>query len=216
MSSASSSASATSEPAKPAPRKRVPAEERREQVLVVAAEVIARDGMHAASTAEIAKKSGISHAYLFRLFPTKDELLVAVALQNAHGIRLGMVRAGERARARGEQPLVDMAQEFQDMLGDRTRLQVMLQSISAAASIPALGDRLRAEWEGIVEDIERLSGAGPDDTRAFMAQGMLLMTITGLGAQEATWVERLHHGPLPCDPGQIVVTSLEQSSSAPS
>ena len=72
-------ASSTEQTGRPTPRKRVPAEERREDVLRVAAEVIARDGMHAASTAEIAKRAGISHAYLFRLFPTKDELLLAVS-----------------------------------------------------------------------------------------------------------------------------------------
>ncbi|MBJ7473148.1 MAG: TetR family transcriptional regulator, partial [Solirubrobacteraceae bacterium] len=44
-----------------APRKRVPAEERREDVLAIAAQVVARDGMHAASTAEIARLAGMSH-----------------------------------------------------------------------------------------------------------------------------------------------------------
>jgi AcrR family transcriptional regulator len=188
---------------KPVPRKRVPAEERREQILAAAAEVVARDGMHAASTAEIARLSGISHAYLFRLFPTKEELVIAVAVTNSRTMHSAMAHAGEAAKAHGEDPLAAMAQTYQELLRDRVQLQVMLQSISASAGMPALGDRMREEWESIVVDIERISGAGPDDARAFLAQGMLLLVISGLGAEESAWATRLHHGPLPCAPGQI-------------
>lgn len=189
--------------AKPAPRKRVPAEERREQIIAAAADVIARDGMHAASTAEIARRSGISHAYLFRLFPTKEELLIEVAMANGRAMHSGMVAAGERAKALGEDPLLAMGQEFQELLRNRTLLQVSLQSISAASSIPALGERLRESWEQVVTDIERISGGTPDEVRAFLAQGMLLKIIAGLGAEESDWAVRLHHGPLPCSPGQL-------------
>jgi AcrR family transcriptional regulator len=200
---------------KPASRKRVPAEERREQVLAAAAQVVARDGMHAASTAEIARLSGISHAYLFRLFPTKEDLIIAVAVANSRAMHSAMNHAGEAAKARGEEPLMAMAEEYQELLRDRTQLQVMLQSISASASIPALGDRMRAEWEGIVVDIERISGAGPDDARAFLAQGMLLLVISGLGAEESDWATRLHHGPLPCAPGQIGIGTVLTADDPP-
>lgn len=185
---------------KPAPRKRVPAEERREDVLSVAAQVVARDGMHAASTAEIARLSGMSHAYLFRLFPTKEDLLLEVARRCCVTMREEMVGAGEKANAAGEDPLVAMGLRWAELLEDRTLLQVSLQSISAAQVMPALGAQLRDAWELIVTDIERISGADVDEVRGFIAQGMLLKIISGLGAEQSPWVERLHHGPLPCTP----------------
>ena len=169
-------------------------------MLRVAAEVIARDGMHAASTAEIAKRAGISHAYLFRLFPTKDELLLAVSHRCGDAMHQSMLKAGERAKGRGEDPLVAMALEWTNQLTDQTNLLVSLQSITASRSVPALGDRLRDAWGEVVADIARISGAGPDEVRAFVAQGMLLQVIAALGAEQTEWASWLHHGPLPCDP----------------
>ncbi|MBJ7473187.1 MAG: TetR/AcrR family transcriptional regulator, partial [Solirubrobacteraceae bacterium] len=157
-------------------------------------------GMHAASTAEIARLAGMSHAYLFRLFPTKEELLLEVARRCSVRMREEMVGAGETATAAGEDPLVAMGLRWVELLEDRTLLQVSLQSISAAQAIPELGEQLRAAWELLVTDIERISGAGTDEVRAFIAQGMLLKIISGLGAEQAPWVERLHDGPLPCTP----------------
>lgn len=188
---------------KPAPRKRVPADERREDVLRVAAEVVARDGMHAASTAEVARLAGMSHAYLFRLYPTKEALLLEVARRGCITMREEMIGAGERARISGEDPLAAMGARWIELLEDRTLLQVSLQSISAAQAMPALGVQLREAWEQIVVDIERVSGAPVDDVRAFIAEGMLLKIISGLGAEQSPWVERLHGGPLPCTPAQV-------------
>lgn len=188
----------TEQTPRPAPRKRVPAEERREDVLRVAAEVIARDGMHAASTAEIAKRAGISHAYLFRLFPKKEDLLLAVSHRCGDAMHQAMIGAGERAKARGEDPLVAMGIEWTNQLTDHTNLLVSMQSITASRSIPELGDRLREAWGEVVDDIARLSGGSPDEVRAFVAQGMLLQVISALGAEESDWATWLHHGPLPC------------------
>ena len=54
------------------------AADRREAVLQAAMPVMSERGINASPTAEIAKRAGISHAYLFRLFPTKTDLAVAV------------------------------------------------------------------------------------------------------------------------------------------
>lgn len=195
----------TAGPARPArPRKRHTADERRDQILQVAAKIIARDGMHGASTAEIAREAGISHAYLFRIFPTKEALQIAVAADCGMQMHATMMQAGERARARGEEPLVAMGQAFQDFLADRTRLRVSLQAIAAAESIPALGTSLRASWELVISDLERVSGAAPAELRAFIAQGMLLKIIAGLGAEHSDWVVRLHGSALPCPIEQIL------------
>jgi AcrR family transcriptional regulator len=50
---------------------------RREAIVTAAAVEFAVHGLHGGSTARIARQAGISHAYLFRFFPTKRELFLA-------------------------------------------------------------------------------------------------------------------------------------------
>lgn len=62
------------------PRSRKPradAERNRERILAVAKEVFARDGA-AASLDDIARRSGIGNATLYRHFPSRDDLIEAV------------------------------------------------------------------------------------------------------------------------------------------
>src|SRR3954451_16987179 len=58
-------------------RSRSTAEERREQVLAAAVSEFAARGLEAATTSDIAKRAGISQAYVLRLFPSKGELFLA-------------------------------------------------------------------------------------------------------------------------------------------
>ncbi|MFK0193681.1 helix-turn-helix domain-containing protein [Kitasatospora sp. NPDC090308] len=55
------------------------ADQRREVVVRVAVEVFAREGFHAATTAAIAERAGVSQPYLFRLFATKRAVFLAAA-----------------------------------------------------------------------------------------------------------------------------------------
>src|SRR5580704_10052624 len=56
---------------------RLTAPERREQILEAAVAVFAERGYEGASTDVIARMAGISQPYLFRLFGTKRELIIA-------------------------------------------------------------------------------------------------------------------------------------------
>lgn len=57
---------------------RVPAAQRRQQILEAATELFARQGFHGTTTRQIAEKVGIKEIILFRLFPTKQDLYWAV------------------------------------------------------------------------------------------------------------------------------------------
>jgi AcrR family transcriptional regulator len=57
---------------------RITAGERRERVLEAALTAFAAGGLDGTSTQDIARRAGISQAYLFRLFPTKKALFLAV------------------------------------------------------------------------------------------------------------------------------------------
>jgi AcrR family transcriptional regulator len=56
---------------------RADAQRNRERIIAAALEVFAEQGLEA-STAEIAKHAGVGEATLFRRFPTKDDLILAI------------------------------------------------------------------------------------------------------------------------------------------
>src|ERR1700744_3599683 len=60
------------------------ADERRADLLRAALPLFARHGFEGASTEAGARDAGISHPYLFRLFPTKKALFIAL-LQHGFG-----------------------------------------------------------------------------------------------------------------------------------
>jgi AcrR family transcriptional regulator len=57
---------------------RVPAAQRRQQILEVATGLFARQGFHGTTTRQIAEQVGVKEIILFRLFPTKRDLYWAV------------------------------------------------------------------------------------------------------------------------------------------
>lgn len=62
-------------------RRHVPSDERRRQILSVAAELFARRGFAGTTTRQIADAVGTSETVLFRLFPSKEALYTAILEQ---------------------------------------------------------------------------------------------------------------------------------------
>src|SRR5262245_26654255 len=59
-------------------RGRLPASDRRTQILAAALEVFAEQGFHGTRTRELAQRAGVSEALVFRHFPTKEALIRAI------------------------------------------------------------------------------------------------------------------------------------------
>lgn len=57
---------------------RVPAVDRRHQILTVATELFARQGYQGTTTRQIAEQAGVNEAIIFRHFPSKQELYWAI------------------------------------------------------------------------------------------------------------------------------------------
>src|SRR5215208_3619108 len=114
------------------------AEDRREAVLAAAMPVMASRGIHASPTAEVAKQAGISHAYLFRLFPTKSDLAIAVVERANQRIYDALSAAGAGVDGSGEEKLHAMGMAYSELLEDRELLLVQLHSHAAAAEDEAL------------------------------------------------------------------------------
>jgi AcrR family transcriptional regulator len=59
-------------------KKRIPKEDRREQILLIASEIFSQKGFNGATTKEIADTAGVSEAIIFRHFPNKQALYSAI------------------------------------------------------------------------------------------------------------------------------------------
>jgi len=68
-------------------RKRVSAEDRRQQILRVAMGLFARQGYRGTTTHQISQKAGINEAIIFRHFPRKEDLYWAVIERNCGSSR---------------------------------------------------------------------------------------------------------------------------------
>src|SRR4029077_9092023 len=108
-----------------ASRIRSTAEERRTELLAAALSEFAVGGLHGTSTEAIAKRAGISHAYLFRLFGTKKQLFIACA--HLCRMRVGETFAAAAIGAAPTERLASMGQAYVEMLADRELLLSQMQ-----------------------------------------------------------------------------------------
>src|SRR3954471_13074098 len=112
------------------------ADARREEILEAAMAVFAERGFRGASTAEVARAAGLSQAYLFKLFPTKGALVVAVVERCHERTLAGFHAAADEARVSGEDPLEAMGRAYVAMLADSSALLAQLQAHAAAVTDP--------------------------------------------------------------------------------
>jgi AcrR family transcriptional regulator len=179
-------------PSATSPRILSTADERRETILQAAERVFAARGLHGTPTTEVAKAAGISQAYLFRLFPTKAELFAALTQRVNDRVHETMARAAAEAKAAGEDPMMAMGKAYIGLLQDRNLLLVQLHA-HGASDDPAIRDQMRRCFARLVDLVERETDAGPDEIRAFFAEGMLLNVLAAMGAEQldAHWAKVL-------------------------
>jgi AcrR family transcriptional regulator len=171
-------------PASPLSRTLSTAEERRETILQAAERVFAARGLHGTPTMEIAKAAGISQAYLFRLFPTKAELFIALVQRCNARIHRTFVEAAAAAKAAGEEVLPAMGRAYIGLLADRDLLLGQLHAFAACDDEPVRAE-MRRGFARLVELVERESGATPDEVRTFFAHGMLINVLAAMRAEDS-------------------------------
>src|ERR1700735_2697673 len=152
-------------------RQRMPAAERRELVLEAAMADFAVHGLAGTSTENVARRAGISQPYLFRLFPTKKALFLALIDRCFGRVQETFVAAaGDMA---GDEALSAMADSYTRLLDDRTLLLLQMQ-IYAACSDPEIRDATRAAYKKLWEMVERITGLPFQTVVDFFAVGMLM------------------------------------------
>ncbi|MFM9127021.1 MAG: TetR/AcrR family transcriptional regulator [Solirubrobacterales bacterium] len=184
--------SQVSTPKKKAPRVLRRSEDRRPELVDAALVEFARKGLYGTPTTAIAARAGISQAYLFRLFPTKEDLFIACVEQAYERVRDELARAGEPHRGDPEAALDAMGDAYDGMLEDGTMLANQLHSY-AACQEPAVREAVQENFGAIVETIREVSGASDEAVQAFVAHGMLMNVIGAIGVadSEAPWARAL-------------------------
>jgi AcrR family transcriptional regulator len=158
-------------------RVRMSAGERREQVLEAALGQFAVRGMAGTSTEDVARVAGISQPYLFRLFPTKKALFVALVERCFRRVEDTFTAAA--GDAVGEEALQAMGEAYHRLLEDRTLLLLQMQAY-AASDDPEIRAATRAGYKKLWNLVERLTGLPFEPVMEFFAMGMLMNVAAAL------------------------------------
>lgn len=153
------------------------AQERRELVLEAALAEFAIGGLAGTSTEDVARRAGISQPYLFRLYPTKKALFLALVKRCFAKIQ-DTFAAAARDKT-GQDALMAMGDAYRELLADRTLLLVQLQAYAACAD-EQIRAETRAGYKHTWELAERLTGLPFQQIVDFFAMGMLMNVAAAL------------------------------------
>ena len=173
-------------------RVRMSADERRELVLEAALREFAVSGFAGTSTENVARRAGISQPYLFRLFPTKKELFLALVERCFRRVEAAFKAAAEDLT--GDAALEAMGNAYESLLEDRTLLLLQMQAY-AACDDPAIRAATRAGYKKLWMLVERLTGLPFERVVEFFAMGMLMnvaaaMDLPAVDERWTTWCPR--------------------------
>jgi AcrR family transcriptional regulator len=181
-----------------APRKRVPAAERREELIAAAVHEFARGGLHGTPVERIARRVGVAQPYVFSLFPTKRELFLAALERSFHLIADTFTRAAaDFAAARAPSEHADTLEALgsaykQLLMSDRDYLMLQHQCY-AACDDEVVRALVRRRYAELVELVRELSGADGEQLDDFFRHGMAHNVAAALGVDElssaAAWVK---------------------------
>jgi AcrR family transcriptional regulator len=159
-----------------APAARMKAADRRELILEAATAVFGAKTYVGTTTDEVARAAGVSQPYVVRLFGTKEKLFIAV-IERAYSRLIDAFRAALPGDADGRAERMGTA--YTGLLAERGMLPVIANS-TALGGEPVIGRVARAGFSDIWRFLREEAGFSADETREFMATGMLINAIVGL------------------------------------
>ncbi|MFE3325542.1 TetR/AcrR family transcriptional regulator [Streptomyces sp. NPDC059176] len=173
------------------------ADARRGDVLTTASRAFAARGYYGTSTTEVAKGAGISQSYLYRLFPDKEALFVAVIDNCSRLIRERLAEAVSTVGSAEPAAVLDaMGDAYAHLIADRDDLLRVLMHANCAASEPAIRVAVQTMYARLVEYVRSASGATDESIQGFFATGFLCNVVVSIGATEtdAPWTRTLLAG----------------------
>lgn len=172
------------------------AELRRPVVVASALSEFARGGLHGTTIADVARAAGISPAYVFKLFPRKEQLFVAALEDCFRRILATFAEGADRAADNTPESILNsMGQAYAELIGDRSliMLQVHAQSV---VDVPEIGRAYRAGIAETTRFIKARSGADDIAVQHAVAFGQLCHVVVTAGLVDLTddWALILSNG----------------------
>jgi AcrR family transcriptional regulator len=178
-----------------ATRPRMAADERRKCILAAACRVFSKSSYHGATTAEIARESGISEPVLYRHFPSKHDLYLACLDAGWAHVR-GLWEAALEAETDPRNHVGAMGRAYVQLQrsGERVLLsELWIQALTEAADDPKVRRYLRDQVQevhdfvaGVIRRSQAAGGIRPErdaDAEAwiFISLGLLSTMDRRLG-----------------------------------
>jgi len=155
---------------------RMKAADRRELILEAATAVFGASSYVGTTTDDVARAAGVSQPYVVRLFGTKAKLYIAV-IERAYERVISAFRAV--LPGLDEERVARMGAAYAGLLEERGMLPVIANS-TALGGDPEIGPVAREGFNSIWRFVRDEAGFTEEDTRNFMANGMLINAIVGL------------------------------------
>ena len=165
------------------PTERIPAAERREQILAAASVVFGERGYSGATTDQVARVAGISQPYVVRMFGTKENLFLEVLARALERLVAGFRQIIAEPREPGDDEMELLAARlggaYVDLIEDRGILLSLMQAFISGHN-PVVGAKARAGFLEIYRMLRDEAGFPPDSIREFLADGMLFNTLLAI------------------------------------
>jgi len=177
----------------PQKRQLLTADLRREAMIASAVTVFAQTGYYGTTVADVAADAGISPAYVFRLFPSKEELFLAAVERCYARIVDAVMAISGVSESRGSAVVLDeIGSMYAGLIGDKALLMLQVQAQSVS-NLPAVREAVHRGLKTVVEAIFERSGAAPAEVQQMMAYGLLchLIVTAGLTEVDADWARTL-------------------------
>ncbi|MCU1444703.1 TetR/AcrR family transcriptional regulator [Cryobacterium sp.] len=165
------------------PIERIPAAERREQILAAASVVFGERGYSGATTDQVARAAGISQPYVVRMFGTKENLFLEVLARALDRLITGFRQIIAEPRERGDDEIellsARLGAAYVDLIEDRGILLSLMQAFISGHN-PVIGAKARAGFLEIYRMMRDEAGFPPEEIRGFLAEGMLFNTLLAI------------------------------------
>jgi AcrR family transcriptional regulator len=178
----------TPPPGEKSPRQRVPASERRDALIEAAVHEFARGGLHGTPVDRIARLVGVAQPYVFSLFGSKRDLFLAAVERGFELVGETFTKAAAEFDPATVPPEVDvlraMGHAYVELLSSHRDYLMLQHQAYAACDDPVIRDRVRTCYARLVEHVERLSQAEPEQIDEFFRYGMWLNVAAAMGVED--------------------------------
>ena len=158
--------------------KRLPAAERREQMLSAASIVFGERGYAGTTTDAIAKEAGVSQAYIVRTFGSKENLFAETA-SRAVDKTIEIFRTAAQDVESPQELIREMGHAYVKLVADRGILLTMMH-VFTMGHHERFGRLARDEFMRIYRVLHHEIGMSPKEAEKFLAKGMLINTVLGM------------------------------------